>query len=214
MDTNIDDRTYHQIEKNLSDHLEENLFTTGRIFEQDSKSVMGNSLFQTADYDKEESENSDQNEWNVSINMQSQSSLPRAEYIRQAREACLRQMSAQSTFRNYEPYVMDTEDTGFEATGEKRSKSKPLKLFHDSNQEAELEKTAGKAKPVNTQKEIEDFRSLIIRIIFAFVLFLSIFIIDKFNLQIGKVTPKTVEEYVTGNDSLQGIEDVIVSWLK
>ena len=101
-----------------------------------------------------------------------------------------------------------------EATGEKRSKSKPLKLFHDSNQEAELEKTAGKAKPVNTQKEIEDFRSLIIRIIFAFVLFLSIFIIDKFNLQIGKVTPKTVEEYVTGNDSLQGIEDVIVSWLK
>lgn len=212
MDTNIDDRTYHQIEKNLSDHMEDDLFTTGRIFDHDNKSVMGNSLFQTADYNKEEAGNSDQNEWNVQNNMQS--ALPRAEYIRQAREACLRQMSVQSTFRNYEPYVMDSEDTSFETAGEKRLKSKPLKLFHDSNQESEIEKTTSKTKTVNTQKEIEDFRSLIIRIIFAFVLFLSIFVIDKFNLQIGKVTPKTVEEYVTGNDSLQGIEDTIVSWLK
>lgn len=212
MDTNIDERTYHQIEKNLSDHLEEDLFNTGRIFEHESQPVMGNSAFHTADYGNEEAESGIQNEWNPQIMMQA--SLPRAEYIRQAREACLRQMNTQSNLRYYEPYVMDSENMSIEGTVEKKSKSRPLKLFRDSDREAELERTAQKAKPVNTKKEIEDFRSLVIRIIFAFVLFLSVFFIDKFNFQIGKVTPKTVEEYVTSNDSLQNIENIIVSWLK
>jgi hypothetical protein len=43
---------------------------------------------------------------------------------------------------------------------------------------------------------------------------LTIFILDKFKITIGMLTPDVVKEYVTGNDTLQEIENILVTWLK
>jgi hypothetical protein len=83
-----------------------------------------------------------------------------------------------------------------------------MRLFHDGFQES------ASAKEENTPQEIAAFRALIIRTVCAIVLFLFIFVVDKFEISIGKITPGKIQEYVTGNDSLQELEDIIVTWIK
>lgn len=211
MDTNIDEKMYHQIEKNLSNNMNENLFTSGRIFDNDSKLLMGNSVFDNSASanEKEPSKEYDE-EWHAQVTMPQ--TLSRAEYIRQAREACLRQMSAQSIVRNYDYYDVDTEEQSIDVPVRKKSRS--LKSLYDMDTQTVENESAKPVMEENTPQEIAAFRSLIIRIICAFVLFLSVFAIDKFDIKAGKINPQIVEEYVTGNDTLQVLENIIVTWLK
>lgn len=208
MDTNIDDKMYHQIEKNLSNTIDDNLFTTGRVLFNDNKSVMGNTVFDNHNSNDIEVVSKEYGEeWHAQVSIPQ---LPRAEYIRLAREACLRQMSAQSLGSNYETYDMEPEIQSIDLSG--RKKPRALKLFHDGNLEAENGNNT--TLDGNTPQELAAFQSLIIRIICAFVLFISIFIINKFELKYGKINPQIIKEYVVGNDSLKVLEDIIVTWLK
>jgi hypothetical protein len=133
--------------------------------------------------------------------------LSRAEYIRQAREACLRQLSNSQVYsKPYDVNYMDPEPINQEQVNNKQAKA--LKLFNTDSDAGDP------AIDENTPQEIASFRNLIIRTVCAIVLFLTVFIIDKFELKIGNITHIMIQDYVTGNDSLQGLEDILVTWFK
>ena len=52
MDTNVDDKIYHQIQKNLSNNINEDLFTTGRVFEKENW-LLGFSVFAIGEHGKD-----------------------------------------------------------------------------------------------------------------------------------------------------------------
>jgi hypothetical protein len=63
-------------------------------------------------------------------------------------------------------------------------------------------------------KEIASYRALIIRTVCAILIFLLIFAFDRFDLAIGQFTSESVREYVTSNDTLKKLEELVVTWLK
>lgn len=189
MDTKNEDTMVRQIEKNLSNNINDNLFITGRIFDQEP-SNQEYPLVSTEHLDK------------------TVPTISRAEYIRQAREACLRQLSSSQVYsKPYDVNYMLPETIESEPQ-QNSKKAKVWDIFKEGDRTAEI------TGDVDSPQEIASFRSLIIRTICAIVLFISIFIIDKFNLKIGDLTGNTIQEYVTGNDSLQSLEDIVVTWLK
>ena len=200
MDANVEDKIVHQIEKNLSNNINENLFGTGRMLVEDKKqaehnnSVMEDSVklresrFGLVERDKEVTE--------VSVPQ-----LSRAEYIRQAREACLRQMNATpAVLRGAGNAIEENEFLHPAISAKKKLKEDQLLIKHVDEEDSTLEAAA--------------YRSLMIRTVCAVMVFLSIFLIDKFKLKFGDFSFKTVEELVRGKDSLAALEDLIVSWLK
>lgn len=208
MDSKYEDNMVSQIEKNLSNNINENLFLTGKVFEN-SKSLTKKKYLQEHEQATEELKADSQEYPLVSTEHISDTpiSLSRAEYIKQAREACLRQLSNNQVYsKPYEVNYLDTE-TGSSET-EISKKPAHWKLFPDSTH------PAGAEVDENNPQEVAAFRSLIIRTVCAIVLFISIFIIDKFELKVGNLTNNVIQEYITGNDSLKALEDVIVTWLK
>jgi hypothetical protein len=207
MDSKVEDKIVRQIEKNLSNNINENLFLTGRIFEQDTKE-MQNVTMNHSDTALQTTETPA----NYSVSSYDHANQPspilsRAEYIRQARESCLRQMSAiQSGAATYNTIYPDADPQSVELLG--RKKAKVMRLFHEDSATEKI------YREENTPQEIASFRFLIIRIVCAVLLFLTIFILDKFKITIGMLTPDVVKEYVTGNDTLQEIENILVTWLK
>lgn len=207
MDTKYEDNILSQIEKNLSSNINENLFLTGRVFEN-SNTLTKKKYFQ----EKEEASkklNSDQEEYPL-VSKGHISDMPppisRAELIRQAREACLRQLNGSQTIsRSYEPGYISLETTSHDVPVEK--KGGHFKLFGDGIR-------SDMARDEASPQELATFRSLIIRTVCAIILFLCLFIIDKFELKIGDLTSIKIEEYITGNDALKTLEDMIVAWLK
>ncbi|HWT76851.1 MAG TPA: hypothetical protein VN258_19295 [Mobilitalea sp.] len=205
MDTKSEDKIVRQIEKSLSNNINENLFLTGRVFDHNRTSVNGNTALAVTDNPK--NKEAEQEEYPlVSKDYISDSpiTISRAEYIRQAREACLRQLSNTQIYsRPYDVNYMEPVEESPEQFNNKKAKA--WNLFHEEE---------AASKEVDTPQEIASFRFLIIRTICAVVLFLTIFLIDKFEFTIGNLTPGMIQEYVTGNDSLQSLEDFIVTWLK
>jgi len=201
MDTKYEDTILSQIEKNLSNNINEDLFMTGRIYDS-SNSLTKRKYLQ----EQEESKNlltADQEYPLVSTSHISDMSPPmsRAEFIRQAREACLRQLNdSQFYSRPYEANYVSMDVTGNTAVEGK--KGLHHKLF-DSQKANE-----------DSPEEIAAFRSLLIRFVGAIILFLIIFIIDKFDIKIGSMTGSALKEYITGNDALKALEDMVVAWLK
>ena len=63
-------------------------------------------------------------------------------------------------------------------------------------------------------KEQASYNFLIIRMVCAIVLFLAIFLIDKFDLKIGDFNTNMIQEYVTGKDNMKYLEERIVTWIK
>ncbi|MDF2943834.1 MAG: putative rane protein [Herbinix sp.] len=209
MDSKVEDKMVRQIEKNLSNNINENLFLTGRIFEKDTKvnqtsiAESPNSMSHTTETPMDYSANS----YEYSNQNQPQSILSRAEYIRQARESCLRQLSAMSAGSStYNTIYPDADPLNEDILG--RKKPKVAKQFHE---ETIVE---GEYREVNTPQEIAAFRFLIIRMVCAIVLFLTIFLFDKFDFKVGTFTSEVIQEYVTGNDSMQDLENMLVTWLK
>lgn len=212
MDNKNEDTIVRQIEKSLSNNINENLFLTGRVLETQKEGKNS----QTAYRNINNNQNGEPKELQsapdyplVSNDYISNSpvSISRAEYIRQAREACLRQMSNSQIYCN--PYNSDyVEGEAIDTEHLKPKKERALRLFHEDTRESAY------TREENTPQEVAAFRALIIRTVCAIVLFLLIFVVDKFDIVIGNITPEQIREYVTGNDSLQELEDIIVTWLK
>ncbi|MGF7144252.1 hypothetical protein HNQ56_002683 [Anaerotaenia torta] len=204
-DKRVEDRMVRQIEKNLHSNMNENLFMTGRgdagrnDRTKDKRGDGGRENILSASSDAEaESPLVSLDYYNPAI------PVSRAEYIRQARESCLRQLSVmQSTARAYDSYYLDSALENAEL--EHGRKGKPLRLFHEENYTAEEE---------DSLREAAAFRFLVIRTVCALVLFLSIFLIDKLNINIGSLTPSVIQEYVTGKDTLKELENIVVTLLK
>lgn len=219
MDSKSEDQIVRQIEKNLSNNMNDNLFFTGKAVEKDRTKR-----------DKATQEIENTTGWNVTTHLdkkidprvehknQSSSSekevpssevtyLTRAEYIREARQACLRQLS---TMQDSSSYYHGLDSVSLDTSSDllNQKKAKAMNLFHS------YDRNYGGKKEDATPQEIASFRYLIIRTVVAIVLFLSIFIIDRFDIKIGSFASSTIEEYVTGNDTMQRLEETIVTLLK
>lgn len=196
MDANAEDKIVLQIEKNLSSHMNDNLFGSGRLIE--NKRPM--ELYNPEDSVRERETRVSLTEKNKEDSDNSLTQLSRAEYIRQAREACLRQMNATpSVIRGAGNAIDENEILHPALAGRKRQKEEPGDLLREEED------------PV---LEVAAYRSLIIRTVCAVMIFASIFLIDKFKMKFGDFSFQTVEEFVRGKDSLATLEDLIVSWLK
>ncbi len=202
MDKRVEDRMVQQIEKNLHNNIDENLFLTGRIMDKDKPQKTGQSqatpkaLLQGKD--TEDNPLVSLEYYNPAI------PVSRAEYIRQARESCLQQLSTmQSTARAYDSYYLDSALQNAEV--EQSKKSKTYHLFHEGKQEGH---------DMEAMKEIAAFRFLIIRMVCALVLFLSIFLMDKFDFKVGEFSSEKIQSYVSGNDSMKQLEEFVITLLK
>jgi hypothetical protein len=208
MDTPSEDTMVRQIEKKLSDHMNENLFLTGRSYENNPVGTDKNALIKNSEQAVISEANRDyplvSNEY-----ISNSPGISRAEYIRQAREACLRQISSIQIYsRPYEVNYMEMEATPEEQLNQK--KAKVMKMFHvDEGEEEKASLEAG-----NKVRDVLSYRSLIIRSVCAIVLFLSIFLLEKFNIEVGSFSHHMIKEYVTGNDALKQLESILVTWLK
>lgn len=207
MSNKNEDNMVRLIEKNLSNNINNDLFLTGRIFESSKPTV--NQSDPSGKNRANMHETSEQPEdyplvVNDYVDVMSPS-ISRAEYIRQAREACLRQLSSSQIYsKPYESNYMLTDKQDQEQQTDRRAK--PWKLFQ------ETQSTEGAQEA--SQQELASFRFLIIRTVCAIILFLTIFIIDKFDLKIGDFTSARIQEYIVGRDTLQSLEDIVVTWLK
>ena len=130
MDTKYEDNILSQIEKNLSNNINENLFLTGRVFE--GGNTLTKKKFLQEHEEKSKNLSSDKEEYPL-VSKEHISDIPplsRAELIRQAREACLKQPNEiQSYRRPYETsYIkLETANTD-EPAGKKGGR---FRLFSD-----------------------------------------------------------------------------------
>ncbi len=173
MDSKTEENFYRQIEKSLANNMNEGLIqkTQERFFKP------------REDYEPQEA---------------TKSFIPvsREEYIRQAREACLRQLNslhAQEIRSNVQAVEADVIPEG--------RKSKLFSFHPDTEGTASL-------------KEAKAFRLLIIRTVIAAVIFLCIFLFDKLKVEWNSFNYTTVRQYITQKDVLSDLETKIVSWLK
>lgn len=206
MDTRNEETMVRQIEKSLSNNMSDNLFLTGRIMEPTKLPHRSNVVYDMVE-DTKQKEITEQDYPLVSSEpFDKPVGISRAEYIRLAREACLRQLSNTQIYsKPYEANYMDIEPVETEEIHQKKAKA--WKLF-----QAPMEADAVTPNE-NMQQELASFRSLIIRTVCAIILFLTIFVIDKFKLDLGMVTHELIEKYVTGMDTFQELEDSVVTWI-
>ncbi len=204
MDKRVEDKMVQQIEKSLHNNMNEDLFLTGRIYDKGKlpKNALNKGAESALDGPAEAAADSPL----VSLDYYNPSiPLSRAEYIRQARESCLRQLSMmQSTARAYDSYYLDSALQNAEQ--EQGRKGKPLRLFQEGQHYT--------ADEEDDLREMAAFRFLVIRMVCALVLFLSIFLIDKLDFSVGSFTPAKIQEYVTGKDSLKELENFVITLLK
>jgi hypothetical protein len=203
MDKKVEDKMVQQIEKNLNNNINENLFLTGNIYDKDKSPMklqtLGNKKALPAGRDTAvENPLVNRDYYNPAI------PVSRAEYIRQARESCLRQLSTmQSTARAYDSYYLDAALQN--AEGEQNRKPKPYRLFQEGIEQG---------KDEDSLRELAAFRFLIIRMVCAFIIFLSIFLIDKFDFSVGNFNSVKIQEYISGKDSLKELEEFVITLLK
>ncbi|MDF2905831.1 MAG: putative rane protein [Herbinix sp.] len=203
MDKKVEDKMVQQIEKNLHNNIDENLFLTGRIYDKDKQQKKG----QNQGTQKALPDGSNATSDNPLVSLEYYNpAIPvsRAEYIRQARESCLRQLSTmQSTARAYDSYYLDSALQNAEV--DQNKKNRPFHLTHEGDQVDNDEESL---------REIAAFRFLIIRMVCAIVLFLSIFLMDKLDFSIGEFTSSKIEGYVSGNDTMKQLEEFVITLLK
>lgn len=194
MDTNYEDKMYQQIEKSLSNNnINDKLFLPIEIISSDDPG------FKT----KETKNSMGAIDEITSDNAETESKLSRAEYISQAREACLRKMSSlDSTSRIYD-YSIGEENTSGSSLGKKKRDKASRLFFEGADKEEE-----------DNQEEFSAYRSLIIRTVCAVAIFACIFIIDKLKVDWGTFSYNQIREYVTGNNQLKTLEEIIISWIK
>ena len=197
MDSNFDDKIINQIETGLSNQMNESLFTTG-LEKINSSDTQENAEYADRNYDYTGNQ---------------MPTLSRAEYIRQARAACLRQLNnIQDRTGSYEDYSLDTDTFAQEKPNKKKARG--LGLFQEGSSPVQTMSAGSRGYEENLPKEIASYRALIIRTVCAILIFLLIFAFDRFDLAIGQFTSESVREYVTSNDTLKKLEELVVTWLK
>jgi hypothetical protein len=212
MDTNMEDKMYHQIEKSLSNNINENLFTVGKVYDKEKLPMLYSSVVEPIDLQKEENSYKSESPEEAHEYLNQTPAMSRAEYIKQAREACLRQLSSQS-IRIMDTYPAEIEEP--EPTALTNKKARTMKLFGDGEKVIKSPwggKTTSAAE--DSLQDIASFHSLVIRMVCAIVLFLCVFLIDKFDFQLGTFSKELVREYITGKDYLKQLEEIVVTWLK
>lgn len=202
---NNEDKIVHQIEKSLSNNINEDLFMTGRLYEDHkAPSVKSNSALIPEGRRKSSSSNGEYPLVSSEHRSDSQVTLSRAEYIRQAREACLRQLSSSQVYsRPYDVNYMESDTPVLEV--EDKNNSKEWGLFQKAKATNPLEES---------EQDIASFRSLMVRTVCAILLFVTIFVIDKFEIKVGNITHTMIQEHVSGNNTLQEVENWLVGWLE
>ena len=205
MDIKNEDTIVRQIEKNLSNNMNENLFLAGNLYGGNSYPEKRTTSMHTVDASGDTSE---KDYPLVSYDyISNPQAISRAEYIRQARESCLRNLSNNQIYSHaFDVNYMDQETGELEQEGMK--KPGLFKFFQDNSS------NKGKDEEGNNPQELAAFRFLIIRTVCAVLIFLTIFFIDKLELKIGNITHHMIKEYVTGKDTLQVLEDIILTWIK
>ena len=198
MDIHVDEKIYNQIEKNLNNNINQNLFSSGRELEVEQKLSSSVTAMNTSNVIEEQNSPTSDYLNSNSDYINSSPALSRAEYIKQAREACLRQLSAMQSSHPFEVYQSEAVVENVDQI----SKKKSMSLLKEKVEEEESE------------QEIVAFRSLMIRTICAVVIFLSLFVFDKLEVKLGGFSYEVVREYVTGNNQLEALENIFVSFLK
>lgn len=219
MDTGYEDKIYRQIEKSLADNLNEKLYVPIEMIdkstyterknkhEKDLSSYKKDNIQEDPilNSNRKEYEDKSKNNYNYDKYYDEYNedvpTMSRAEYIRRAREACLRQMNTIDNYgRIIDNYI--NEEEPYNPLFGKKKKDKVTKLFQEGREEEDM------------PDEIASYKSLIIRTVCAVVIFISIFIIDKVKVDWGNFSYETIKHYVTGNNQLKTFEEIIVSWLK
>lgn len=204
MDVRNEDTMVRQIELNLTDN-NDNLFHNGRSGETNRLIPRKDASMVRSEIKKENRNNIEEYPLISNEYISDEPSISRAEYIRQARESCLRQLSNVQIYTK--PYDVNYMEPEISQEPIEVKKSSMMRLFHN---EAPTEVEDAK----QAEHQLATYRSIVIRCVCAIILFLSIFALDKFNVKIGTDTNKIIKEYVTGNDILEDLENIIVSWLK
>lgn len=211
MDSNFDDKIINQIETGLSKQMKEDLFTTGleKINSSDTQDNMEHAGRNYEDIRQDNLEYTDRSYEDIRNQIPP---LSRAEYIRQARAACLRQLNNISDRTgSYEDYSPDIDTL---ASEKQHKKKRGLGLFQDGSSPIQAMSAGSRSYEENTPQDIASFRSLIVRTVCAIVIFLLIFAFDKFDLAFGEFTSEAIRKYVTSNDTLKMLEELMVTWLK
>jgi hypothetical protein len=118
----------------------------------------------------------------------------RAEYIRLARESCTRNLGANHSGKNNNQYKELQKE-------QKRALSTYVKT--------ETYQTTVPGE--DTILPVIHFKPILIRVICCALIFLSVFIIDKFDITIKNFTSATVEEYITSNAGIEEAQNFLVS---
>lgn len=217
MDTNYEDKMYQQIEKSLSNNINDRLFVPIEMISNDNptytnrkrKHVVDSVSYEEGIIKDEPILARDSQEYHDRVNnnelpsdiKDAEPRLSRAEYIMQAREACLRKMNSMDTGEKTYDYYIGKEDTVNTSLGRKK-RDKTTRLFNEGSEEEDY------------PGEIASYRSLIIRTVCAAAIFLCIFVIDKVKVDLGTFSYNTIRQYVTGNNQLKALEEIIITWLK
>jgi hypothetical protein len=210
MDKQIEDKLVKQIEKNLSDKINTELLYTDRNYRGNNQTKYSFDITETSNLPVEAATGTDNPI--LSFEYSNPTSLSRAEYIRQAREACLRQLSElQATARAYDSYYLDSSIKHAEVLPHNNS-SKNVESDHIPVNY--LQEDTAYQEAQENKKDLVAFRFLIIRMVCAIVIFLSVFLIDKFHIKIGGFASENIKEYLTGNDTFDSLENMIVTLLK
>lgn len=215
MDAGYEDKIYNQIEKNLSKSINDKLYVPIEMIDKSSYSGRNNTagsdaysddilkrddLFDNKMIDNDNRKvNNDLAENNE--HREERPVMSRAEYIRLAREACLRQLYTLESSSGLSNNYISNEEVHNSVFGKKK-KDKIARLFQEGKDTETI------------PEEIASYKSLLIRTVCALVIFLSIFIMDKIKVKWGNFSYETIRHYVTGYNQLEKIEEIIISWLK
>lgn len=233
MDTGYEEKIYRQVDKNLSDNLNDEWYVPinmpdrsaypernnsansalyknedimghkNDILYMDEKSFASSAPYGTSYKQKGNiigSRAESQADFSDIQDNEEKPAMSRAEYIRLAREACLRQLYTMESTSGSHSYIGSDElNNPFSV---RRKKDKVEKLFQEGRDEDVL------------SEELAAYKSLIIRTVCAIIIFMSIFLIDKFRVKVGNFSYETIRQYVTAFDQMEKIEEKIVSWLK
>lgn len=184
MDAEINDNLIHLIEDKLSGEIENNI-----LFGNVKEAKVNEKLIRAEDEIKRISPPSIR--------------IDRAEYIRSAREECLRILN--------EPISNEHQYTNFKSTIPADETNEVL-IYDVNSGKDELTRTDGL---ISEEKKGEEkaFRSLMIRTIIAIAIFGAIFLADKLSIKQGKFEYEVIESYIVGNDKFEQLEKFIVTML-
>lgn len=118
----------------------------------------------------------------------------RAEYIRLARESCTRNLGSYNLGKNHNPY---------------KELQKEQRKVLSSYAKTETYQTSLPGE----ETVVPAFRvkSILVKLICCALIFLSVFIIDKFDITVKNFSSNTVKEYIASNEGMEQAQNFFVT---